>query len=167
VIPFDFEHDFRTPSVDAYWRCYFDPDHVARLDEALGLRGRELLERQEDDDTLVRRFHVVPARQIPGWLRKVAGGGLDYEERSTFYKADDRIEIEILPSLLAKRTRIAGTYTVVPVGDGVVRRRWCGEVDVRAPVIGGRVERAVVSDMEKSYAIAVPMTQDCLDHSSV
>ncbi len=163
VTRFFFEHEFVCADAAAFWHCYFDKEHEARLDEALGLQSRELLEETDDGTTHVRRYRVAPKRQIPGWLRAVTRAGLEYEEESIFYKADDRIEISIRPSLLPGRTRVEATYSVALVAPGRVVRRFEGEVEVRMPVIGARLERAVVRDMEASYEVAVPLTQACLD----
>lgn len=163
MTPFSFEHEFNCADPAAFWRCYFDPEHEARLDEALGLQSREILEDTDDGTTRLVRCRVVPKRQIPGWLRAVTRAGLEYEEESTFYKADDRIEIHIHPALMSGRTRIDCTYSVVAIEPGRVSRRFEGEIEMRIPVIGGRLERAIVRDMEASYEVAVPLTQACLD----
>jgi len=163
VTPFLFEHEFQCADPAAFWRCYFDEEHEARLDEALGLQAREVLEDTDDGTTRLLRYRVVPKRQIPGWLRAVTRAGLEYDEESIFYKADNRIEISIRPALMPGRTRIESTYSVVAIEPGRVLRRCEGEIEMRIPVIGGRLERAIVRDMEASYEVAVPLTQACLD----
>lgn len=166
MTPFRFEHEFRADSAAQFWRGYFDEQHIAHLDAELGLRARELKERREDESTLHRVSRVMPERELPGWLRKVTGAGLDYEEHLTFYKHENRCELLILPSLFPSRTRIEGTYDVQEVGPGRLLRRFFGTIDIRVPVLGGRVERSVLADMESSYQRAVPLTQDWLDADS-
>ncbi|HUH05932.1 MAG TPA: DUF2505 family protein [Kofleriaceae bacterium] len=166
MTPFRFEHEFRADSAAQFWRGYFDEQHIAHLDAELGLRARELKERREDEHTLYRVVRVVPERELPGWLRKLTGAGLDYEERLTFHKDENRCELLILPSLFSSRTRIEGTYDVQELGPGRLLRRFFGEIDIRVPVIGGRVERSVLADMESSYRRAMVMTQAWLDADS-
>lgn len=166
MTPFRFEHEFRAESAAQFWRGYFDEAHIANLDAELGLRARELVELREDDATLHRVFHVVPERELPGWLRKVTGAGLDYEERLTFHKHENRCELLVLPSLFPSRTRIEGTYDVQELGPNRLLRRFFGEIDIRVPMVGGRVERSVLADMAASYERAVPLTQHWLDRDS-
>lgn len=160
---FAFEHEFRAPSLEAYWRCYLDPVHVGRLDAELGLKSRELLESTETDGGLYRRFHIVPGRELPGWLQKITRAGLAYEERSTFRRADNCIDVEVIPEMFTERTTIRGLYSLELVGEGRVVRRFAGAVEVRVAVVGKRVERAIVEDMARSYEVAIPLTQACLD----
>jgi hypothetical protein len=160
---FHITHEFRAPDLAAFWRCYFDPGHVAQMDAKVQVKRREPLVERDDGDALYREVKLIPERQLPGFLRKIVGGELHYIERTTFYKRDDRIEFMFIPSFLAARTKMEATYTVVQTAPGRLLRTYDGVIEVDVPVVGKRIERAVVRDMESSLVLAAESTQAWLD----
>ncbi|HTM22280.1 MAG TPA: DUF2505 family protein [Kofleriaceae bacterium] len=163
MTPLHIEHEFRAPSVARFWDSYFDPAHRARLDAATGIASRELLERTDDGATLLVVQRIVPSREVPGWLRKLTGAGLDYVERQLLTRADDRIDIDIQPAMFPSRTHMKLIYAVRPAEPGKIVRTCDGEIEMRVPVFGGRIERHIREDLEHSYGVAVPLTQEWLD----
>jgi hypothetical protein len=163
VTPLHIEHEFRTASVARFWAMYFDPEHRARLDATTGIKSREVLERDDRGDTLLVVQRIVPAREVPGWLRKLTGASLDYVERQLLTRADDRIDIDIQPSMFPSRTHMKLVYTVRQIAPDRVLRACAGEIEIRVPVFGGRIERGIRDDLEHSYASVVPLTQEWLD----
>jgi hypothetical protein len=163
LIGLHIEHEFRGPSVARFWDSYFDPAHRARLDAATGIASREVLERVDSGDTLLVVQRIVPVREIPAFVRKLTGAGLDYVERQLFHRADDRIDIDIQPSMFPSRTHMKLVYALRQVGAGRLLRTCDGEIEIRVPLVGGRIERGIRTDLEHSYEAAVPLTQEWLD----
>jgi hypothetical protein len=179
--PFCFDHVFRAPSVAAVFDAYFDPQHQQEQDDALGIVERTVLERFEDSDVLRRVCRVVPRRQLPGILTPfVDGGVLAYHETAIWRRRDragersgaagprsnaergGSIDIEIRPTLRGGRSVIRGVYALDPAPDGI-HRRYAGEVRVELPLIGGRVERGIVTELATSVPAAAEVTQRWLD----
>jgi hypothetical protein len=160
---FSFEHVFRCAGPEVLLAGYFDPDRVRHQDAATGIAAREVLE-LTDTETGVRRVcRVTPSRQLPAFLRPFVRSGLDYVEEAEWRRGEPQIELRIRPSLLRGRAEVTATYRLQPEAPGQVRRFYAGQVTVELPVIGGRVERGIVADLEKSLTVAARCTQDYLD----
>lgn len=160
---FTLTHDFRAPSIASFWRCYFDPEHNAELDERTGIARRAVVLEREEGGVLERAIKLTPARNLPAWLRRIARGDLSYVEKSRFHRQENRIEYKIVPSLLAERISLTAIYTVEMVEPGLVRRAYDGDIVARVPVVGRRIERAVIAEMESSFEKAAGVTQGWLD----
>lgn len=163
MTPFHFEHDFRAPSVAAVFAAYFDPALSAEHDRLSGIQRREELERTDDGATLVTVMRVWPERQLPVFVRPFVSGPLHYTERMTFDRARQRIDLDIRPSVLGKRTQIRITYALTQQAPGVVRRVYEGDVTVEISLVGGRAERMIVDDIGRVLTTVVPCTQEWLD----
>lgn len=164
---FSFEHVFRAPSVAAVFTAYFDPAHAAAQDRALEVDERTVLERTETEAELRRVCRVVPRRQLPAFVRPlIAGGQLSYVETAVWHKADDRIDLEIRPSVLSGRAVIQATYRLSAMGPEAVLRRYEGTVSVDVALIGPRIERGIVAEFERSMPVAAGCTQAFLDRSA-
>ncbi len=161
---FHIEHEFRAPSMARFWESYFDPAHRARLDAATGLASREVLEREDRGDTLLIVQRVKPQRELPAFVRTVTRGTLEYIERQLFTRSDDRVDIEIQPQMFTARSHLAMVYQVRELAPGRLLRTCDGEIDIRVPLIGGRIERGVRDDLMRSYDKGVPLTQEWLDN---
>lgn len=160
---FAFEHVFRAPSVEAVFRAYFEPAHAAAQDRTLDVAERTVLERTETDDELRRVCRVVPRRQLPAFVRPLIAGQLSYTETAIWRKREDRIDLEIRPSVLSGRALITATYRLSQVGPEAILRRYEGTVSVDVALLGPRVERGIVAEFERSMPVAAGCTQAFLD----
>jgi hypothetical protein len=182
---FSFEHVFRCAGPEVLLAGYFDPDRVRHQDAATGIAAREVLELTDTEPattkseppyrwpdgpdsrpgrSVVRRVcRVTPSRQLPAFLRPFVRSGLDYVEEAEWRRGEPQIALRIRPSLLRGRAEVTATYRLQPEAPGQVRRIYAGQVTVELPVIGGRVERGIVADLEKSLTVAARCTQDYLD----
>ncbi len=163
MTPFRYEAEFRAPSTAAVFAAYFDPAHIADQDRRVDIARRDVLELDDGPTELRRVCKVVPKRQLPAVIRPFVPGELYFHERLVWHKQADRIDMTIEPSLLGGRTEIHSVYALSVVGPGRVRRVYEGHVTVGIRLIGGRVERAIVEDLERSLVIAAAATQDWLD----
>jgi Protein of unknown function (DUF2505) len=161
--PFHFEHEFRAASPAHVLRAYFDPALAAEHDRISGIARREEIERQDEPARLTIVSRVHPERQLPVFVRPFVSGPLTYEERLVWDRAADRIELEIRPSVLNKRTLIRITYALSQPRAGVVRRIYEGDVTCEIAVVGRRVERMIVDDIGSVLATVVGCTQEWLD----
>jgi hypothetical protein len=166
VTPFHFEHEFRAPSCAAVFGAYFDRALAADHDRISGVARREELEREDTAAQLVVVSRVYPARQLPVFLRPFVPGGFTYTERMTWDRAADRIDLEIRPSVMTKRTLIRIVYALSAPRPGVVRRVYEGDVSVEIAVVGRRAERSIIDDIGKVLETVVPCTQEWLDTHS-
>jgi hypothetical protein len=158
---FRFEHEFRG-TVEAYWRAFFDDALTRDQYERLGVRELEVVERREDDEALARTLRVVPARELPAVLRRLTGASLGYTETTVLDRRAGVATTTVVPDTLADRITIGGRHVVTSPSPGAIVRTFEGSVEVRVAVIGGRIERAIVEDMRRSYAASAAMTQAAL-----
>jgi hypothetical protein len=143
------EHGFPLPSCEAFEAVFFDEDFNIALGAALQM-GRRLKRFDRTPQRIVR--HVVyepkhaagsPAESIGTSLRAFVEE-LDYDvlaHRGTW---------RTVPNAFADRFRNTGTLEVVMRG-AEVHRIVRAEISVRLFGLGGRVERIVAAEIEKSY----------------
>jgi len=164
VTEFHFEHDFtRAGSPAILFEAYFDPAVSAEQDRRVEVAQREVLAHEEADGVLRRVCKVVPRRQLPAVVRPFVPDGLSYTETVTWRKAEDLIEMQIEPVVLGGRVEISATYRVTAAGPGVCRRAYDGHVSVQIPLLGRRIERAIVEDLGRTLEKAAACTQEWLD----
>lgn len=156
------EHVFRATSVAAVFDAYFDPAHQAEQDKLAQLVERTVLERNDTADELRMLSRIVPERQYPGFVRALVSGPLSYTEALVWRRRDNEIDMEIRPSLLTQRVRIATRYRLEQKGDDV-HRVFEGDVTVDMALIGGRVAKWIAAEIERSGPPSAACTQAFLD----
>jgi hypothetical protein len=155
---FSYEHVFRAPSTTTILEAYFDPDHLATQDKAAELSEREVMETREDDAVKVCTWSVRSLRPLPAFVRPfVEGGRLRYLETMTWRKADNEIDMTITPQIANGRVQITAVYSLSQVAENQVRRRYQGSIKVNASILSGKIERAILGEMEKG----MPSMKDC------
>jgi hypothetical protein len=163
VTPFHFEYLFRARDPDAVFTVYFDPEHQAEQDRRVEVIKRETVEDTDGADTRRRVCRVSPRRQLPAVVRPFIKGDLSYDETIVWHKAAHRIEFDIRPQLLGGKAQIQATYQLHPDVPGKVRRTYDGKVTVDVRLIAGRIEKAIIEDLERSLVVTAGCTQDYLD----
>jgi hypothetical protein len=163
VTPFHFEYLFRAKDPDAVFTVYFDDEHQAEQDRRIDVARRETLEDVDDGDVRRRTARVYPKRQLPVVIRPLIKGDLSYDEHIVWHKREHRIEFDVRPRLLDGKAQILATYRLVQDQPGQVKRLYDGQVTVQVRLIGGRVEKTIVDDLEKSLSVTAGCTQEYLD----
>jgi hypothetical protein len=162
---FTFETVFEAPGLtaDAIGAAYFDPDHLAAQDVVGQLGERAITEDRDDDKVRFTRWSVRSLRPLPALVKPfVAGGRLEYIETMTWRKADREIDMTIVPQIAGGRVQIAAVYTFTQVGEGKVRRRYKGTIQVNVTLLSGKIERAILSEIEKGMPAMANCTQTWL-----
>ena len=141
-----------------------DPDFIAGL-AALPKLGRpELLEQRRDGDSVTQRVRYHFAGQLSAAVRRVIDPAkLAWVEEVTFDLAAHTAPFRILPDHYADRLTCRGTYRLEADGPERCRRRADGELTVRYPLVGGAVERAIVSGMADHAAEQAVLVAQWLD----
>jgi Protein of unknown function (DUF2505) len=160
---FRFEHDFRAPSIEKVFRSYFDPELSAEHDRLGGIVKRDILEQHDTPERLVTVYKAVPERQWPVFVRPFVSGPIFYTERMVWERAQDRIDLDIRPSVMSNRARIRIAYVLTQTGPDTVHRVYEGDASVDVALVGRRAERTVIDDIESVLGTVVPCTQRWLD----
>ena len=163
MTPFHFEYLFRARDPDAVFTVYFDPEHQAEQDRRIDVARRETLEDTDEGDVRCRVARVYPKRQLPVVIRPLIKGDLSYDEHIVWHKREHRIEFDVRPRLLDGKAQILATYRLEQRAPGQVHRLYDGQVTVQVRLIGGRVEKTIIEDLEKSLTVTAGCTQDYLD----
>ncbi len=134
-----------------------DPALYERLQSAMpALERIQPLERTDEGDVVRKRVRYVPRTEgkIPAFGRAfVKPSMLSWIEESTFDRREARFTYRIVPNLPASwrdRFDTHGEYRLLDDG-GRVLRRLEGEIHVRVPLFGGRVERMLRKEVETNF----------------
>jgi len=163
VTPFHFEYLFRARDLDSVFAVYFDPEVQAEQDRRIEVAKRETVEDVDGPEVRRRSARVYPRRQLPAVIRPLLKGDLSYDENIVWHKAAHRIEFDVRPRILDGKAQILATYQLHPAGPGQVRRTYDGKVTVDVRLLGGRIEKTIVEDLERSLGVTAGCTQEYLD----
>lgn len=158
--PFSYEYLFDAPSKATLFAAYFDPEHLAEQDAIAQLADREVLESNEDELVKSMTWIVRSTRPLPLFVRPfVEGGRLAYRDTMSWRKADDEIDMLIVPQILGGRVQIKALYELADIAPGKVRRRYSGTIEVNVKVVAGKIERAIAAEVDKGMPEMTACTQ--------
>jgi hypothetical protein len=148
-------------SEDVFWdRVFLDEEYNRTLFvENLKFTSWREAKRETKDGLLHRVVEAVPPiGEVPAALKAVIGQGAGYEERGVLDRAKKTYRIEVVPNRLADKIEVRLELTTLPVADYRCRRLVRGTVSAKIFAVGGLLEKKLVSDLEKSYAKSVDIT---------
>ncbi len=131
-----------------------DSEYQASLGDHLGpLSHREVLEQTEmDDGRVVRHIRCVLDIDIDGPAKRFIGNGDPaWVEEAIWYPDKHVWEWKILPEVAKELLSANGTIELHAKGAKTLRVV-TGQVKVRVPLYGGKVEGWIVDGLEKAYA---------------
>jgi hypothetical protein len=126
----------------------------AAYSEAVAKEGGadvQVIEESEKSGARVRRIRVTGRRPLPGFAQKALGTErLSYVQEETSIPGAYKLRWKVVPDALPDRVVAEGTYELLSDGDGSIRAI-DGTIDVRIPLVGGRIEKALAEELQKSY----------------
>jgi hypothetical protein len=148
---FAFEQHF-TSAPDDVACAFADPDLYLALQGLPKLGRPEVVGHEVDGATVVLEVRY----RFTGELSSAARAVLDPErltwvERATHEIVNRQVSFTMIPDHYGDRFRCQGGYVFEPDGDGTVRRSE-GDLKVRAPLVAGAVERAIISGLQEHLA---------------
>jgi hypothetical protein len=151
----NFEIEQRVPaSPTAVGEALVDERFIAATVDLPKVGGADLLDQQRDGTTVHQRIRYRFTGELSSAVTRVVDRDrLTWVDESDHDLAAHRSQHTIVPDNY--RDRLQASYSVIlePDGDGKTRRVVSGTVKVRMPLVGGRVEQAIVSGLEE-YATA-------------
>ena len=145
---FAIEQRFPAP-LEAVEAAYLDPGFLEELGRLPKLGRPRLLDQTGEGDTVRRRIHYTFAGHLsPAVTAVVDPDKLTWVEESTLDRRTHRTIFRIVPDHYGRRLACSGTFVLTPDGEGT-RRVTEGDVEVRFALVGGRVERAIVSGLRE------------------
>ena len=154
---FNIAHEFDCDA-KTFWGIFFSEEFNRDLYASLKIKERAVLKFEEDEREIRRQIKIVPQRDLPGAIRTLVKGDLGYIEHNVYLKGQDSMDVRIEPTLMKDRFKMNGVFRVVTLRPGRIRREFVGTLDVSVPLLGGQVEKVVMSDVQKSYDQAAVVT---------
>lgn len=134
------------PVVEA---ALIDPAYLARLSALPKLGAPELLDRSEDGDLVLLSVRYRFVGEVSSAVRAVVDPArLGWIEESTLDRRTHITTWTIVPDHYGGLLRCSGTYTLHDEGE-TTRRVADAEIKVSVPLVGGKVERAIVSGLQE------------------
>ena len=160
------DHRFARVTLERFVAVYFSEQFNSAVAPITGMKTRRLVEEKlHDDGRRDRRVRMEPDTKLPSAMQKLADsigkGGISYDEVSSYQPANHTVSFRI-DSQANERVRMAGTICFISDGDGV-RRKIEADIEVKAPLIGGVIERFIEAETVKGYAKIAVFLQQWLD----
>ena len=145
--------------VDAVARAYADPDLYRALAGLQKLRDADVLSHTLDDDRVVLEVRYRFGGDLsPAVTAVLDPSRLTWVERSVHDLATRHTTFALHPDHYAERFRCAGAYRF-EASDGGTRRIGEGEVKVKALLVAGAVEGAIVSGLQEHLVEEAPVVE--------
>lgn len=145
--------------VDAVAAAYASTDLYAVMEGTSRIGPPEVVDRSERDGvvTLRLRYRFVGGLS-PAVTAVVDPARLSWVEESVHDLAARTVAVTLHPDHYADRLRCTATVRSEPDGDGT-RRRVEGDLRVKALLVAGAVERAIVSGLEEHLTAEVAVVE--------
>jgi hypothetical protein len=135
--------------LDRVEAAFVDPEFLDRLAELPKLGRPTLLDQHVDGELVHQRVQYAFAGHLSSAVTAVVDPArLTWIEDSTLDRRSHRTTFRIVPDHYRDRLACEGTFTLQPDDEGT-RRTAEGDLRVRFPLVGGKVERAIVSGLEE------------------
>jgi len=136
-------------TADVFWQMFWDEEYDAMISKSAGVTRETLWDRQEGSDR-VWRMRFTPDQELPAMVAKAVGTNkLVYEQQSRL-DANNVLHWEVFPAVVPDKVTAKGTMRIQEHARGV-DRIVDGEITVRIPLIGGRIEKAIHKSVVDSY----------------
>lgn len=123
---------------------------------------RETLEDTTAGGVRTTRRKITAKRSLPGPIKKVLGSDqISYQQVTTRRAGDNTLRWVIEPEVLKGRFEGSGETIVEATADGC-QRRIVGELNIRVPLVGKKMEAQLVADVTRSYERAAELIRRML-----
>lgn len=127
-----------------------DADFIAATADLPKIGGAELLDQERDGTRVRQRIRYRFTGELSSAVTAVVDRDrLTWVDESDYDLATRTSAHRIVPDHYGNRLEASYSSRLETDGDGATRRIAEGAVKVRMPLVGGRVERAIVSGLEE------------------
>lgn len=139
-----------------------DPDFLAALGALPKLGSPQLVERAVVGEEVHVKVRYAFVGDLSAAVRKVVDPAqLTWIEEQVVDRRTHTTRFTILPDHYARLLRAGGTFTLTTDGAGS-KRVADGDIVVGVPLVGGKVERAIVSGLEEYAEAEEDLVRDWL-----
>jgi hypothetical protein len=148
---------------DAVALAFTDASYYASLDQLPKLGTPQVLDREEQGPVVSMRIRYRFTGEVSSAVRAVIDPGrLSWIETADHDLTTRTVRFRMDADHYGDRFRCTGSYRVEAHGDGT-RRACDGELTVKMPIVGRRVESAIVSGLQEHLEAEVPFLERWLD----
>jgi hypothetical protein len=152
--PYLMKLDIRTPfpcRAEDYWAITGDPAFMALADQHAEIRRDRVEARELPDGRRFQRMRYTSLRPLPPVASRVLGvSHLVYEQEETLDDARLSLDWTVRSPIGGDRFDARGIYHVLPAVPGC-ERLVRGEIRVTIPLVGGQIEKQIVTEIQRSY----------------
>lgn len=149
---FQLDQVFAGP-LDTVEAAFLDPAFLDRVRRLPKVGGAELLDQRTDGDTVHQRIRYRFTGDLSAAAKAIIHPErLTWVEESAVNRRNHVTTWRIVPDHYADRLRCSGTFTLTALGDDRTRRRTEADLKVSLPLLGGKVEQAIVSGLKEHAA---------------
>ncbi|MEY2468978.1 MAG: hypothetical protein QOF21_1676 [Actinomycetota bacterium] len=140
-------------SLDEVESAFCSPELLARMSTLPKVGGAELLSQRIDGDTVYQQIRYRFTGELSSAVTAVVDAAkLTWVEDSVIDRATHVTTWKIIPDHYASRLTSSGTFRLTGKSDELTVRTTEAELKVHFPLVGGRVERAIVSGLKEHAA---------------
>lgn len=151
-------------SVDIVWGLVFSDDFSSALDQRTGVR-REKVSEEFNAGKQHTSFRIVHSEKLPAVAAKAMGSEtLVYFQDQVVDEATKTVHWRVRLPSLGSKVQASGTYRLELLGDRC-QRVVSGDISVRIPLIGGKVEKEIVKKLSASYDDSAAFIRQWLQNS--
>jgi hypothetical protein len=160
-VNFEIVQEIAAPA-DAVDAALVDPAFLVRMVELPKLGRAEVVEQRRDGDVVDQDVRYLFEAQLSSAVTRVVDPELlTWVERSRCDLAAHRTTCTVIPDHYGGMLSARYDAVITEAGSRT-RRVLTGEMRVRMPLVGGKVERAIVSGLEENAAAQVHLLQEFL-----
>ena len=149
-----------TAPVDAVVAAFVDPGFFESFEALPNLGRPELLSREEKGAIVRMRVRYRFTGQLSAAVRAaIDPKKLTWVEEADHDLAAHRVSFRMIADHYADRFKSSGTYQFEPAGDAATIRNCTGDIQIRMPLVGGRVENAIVSGLREHLDAEVDLVE--------
>lgn len=127
-----------------------DPSFMKRLNiEAMNVQQYESLSRDAGPIVVTLKNRITPQDNMPGFIKKLVGGGFHYEETVTHQKGSESVSAVMVPSVMRDKLKMGYTMQVIPVGENACRRIMEWDIEVKVFGLGGQIEKFAAAEVDR------------------
>ena len=145
------------------WSVIQQPDFMQAMDEASGIQSN-LISEEHREGALFNIVNVEFNEPLPDIAARLLGTTqLSWRQEQLWDAEQYQMHWRILIPNLERKVHAAGCYQLMDAETtGCCVRQISGEIIVRIPLVGAKIERQIVRRLERSYEQAAAFTTQWL-----
>lgn len=159
---FRLAHEFDV-SPEKFWSVFFIKAYNEELYKQLHFHHYELLEFEEHEQgrSMKRVQKLEPGSSLPSWASSLIPS-MAYTEYNLYNKQKSNMEVNLESALLKDRFWFQGIYQVSPLPNQRCFRDFVGEVKISVPLLGGKLEKLVIEQLQAAEPTVIQVTKKWL-----